>query len=391
VDIARSRPDVIRLEIGDPEFPTPPHIVAAAERAARSGFTHYAANVGVPELRQALAEKVRTRNGYDVRPEQVVVTQGATQGIFAALLATTEPGDGILAPDPAWPTYAMTARVLRLDCATYQLTEAAGFVPTVEQLEQLVTTRTRVLLVNSPSNPLGAVIGRNRMRDLMEFAARHDLWIVSDECYDEIVFDSTFVSAAAVDPDRVISAYSFSKTYAMTGWRIGYLVVPDRVTSVVAKCQEALIACVNTPTQWAALAALSGPQDCVAEMREAYERRRDRVLKTLESYGIAAFRPSGSFFVWLDVSGSGMSDHEFALRLLKEQGVAVVPGTAFGEAGAGYVRISAATADDDLIEGVERLAAWLTELCAGRARCCAAEARPATRRAMPGGMVECGP
>ncbi len=360
MDIARSRPETIRLDIGDPDFSTPPHIVAAADRAARSGLTHYTPNVGIPELRQVLAGKIRSRNGYDARAEQVVVTQGATQGIFAALLALTEPGDGILVPDPAWPNYVMMARLLRLDCAKYRLTEAAGFRPTMEQLERLVTTRTKVLIVNSPSNPLGAVVGRDRMRDLMEFSARHDLWVVSDECYDEIVFDDTFVSAAAVDPHRVISAYSFSKTYAMTGWRIGYLVVPDRATNVVAKCQEALIACVNAPTQSAALAAISGPQDCVAEMREAYRRRRDRVLKTFESYRVSPFRPSGSFFIWLDVSASGMSDRTFALRLLEEQGVAVVPDTAFGEAGADYVRISAAAAEEDLIEGAERLGAWVT-------------------------------
>jgi aspartate aminotransferase len=357
MNAAWAQPDVLHLEVGQPDFPTPAAIVTAAAEAARAGHTGYTPTAGIPELRAALAAKVREVNGFPVEPDQIVLGNGGAQALHACLLALTEPGDGILLPDPAWPNFVMMAQLLRLDIAHYGLTPAGGYLPDVAELERLVTPRTRVLLLNSPSNPLGAVIGRERMTQLLDFAARHQLWVLSDECYDQITFDDTVVSPAALDRDgRVVTVFSFSKTYAMTGWRLGYAAAPPEVAEVLAKSQEPLISCLNAPTQYAALAALETPPEVVASMVAAYRQRRDTVVDRLSELGIAAFRPAGAFYAWVDIADSGLGAREFALRLLAEERVAVAPGTAFGARGEGFVRVSLAASEQDLAEGATRIA-----------------------------------
>ena len=210
-------------------------------------------------------------------------------------------------------------------------------------------------MVNSPSNPLGSVIGRARMTELLELTERHGLWMISDECYDEIDFDGTFVSPASIAPEHVVSAYSFSKTYAMTGWRIGYAVVPPDVAATLAKCQEPIISCVNAPTQYAALAAVSGPQYVVSEMRQAYRERRGLALSVLKGTHLHAFTPQGAFYLWVDVRSSGVPSRELAMRLLDERNVVVAPGSAFGERGEGFLRVSLASSADSIDEGLRRI------------------------------------
>jgi len=354
---------VLHLEVGQPNFVTPRHVVEAADQAARAGHTGYTPTAGIPELRAALADKIRERNGFTVDPGQVVLANGGAQGICASLVALTEPGDGILLPDPAWPNFVMMAALLRLEVAHYSLTLSGGYQPDVSELDRLVTPRTRVLLLNSPSNPLGSVIDRQRMTALLEFAARHDLWVLSDECYDEITFDATAISPAALDRDgRVVTVFSFSKTYAMTGWRLGYVAAPPVVADVLVKAQEPLVSCINTPAQYAGLAALGSPPGVIDGMVAAYRRRRDSVVDQLSGLGMSAFRPSGAFYTWVDVSGTGLSAREFALRLLADKQVAVAPGTAFGVGGEGCVRISLAASEADLAEGSLRLARLWQEL-----------------------------
>jgi aspartate aminotransferase len=356
MDAAWQVPDAIVLAVGQPNFPTPPHVVEAADVAARGGKTVYVSNAGIPELREALAQKVRSRNGYSVTADEIVVSNGGVEGIFAALAALLDPGDGILLPDPGWPNFAMMAQILRARIAPYPLVAANDFLPVIADLERLCDGGTKVLLLNSPSNPLGAVIDRERMRELAAFAESRGLWIVSDECYDATLFDDRFVSAAAVaDPQRTIAIYTFSKTYAMTGWRVGYVAAPQRAIAQIAKLQEPLISCVNAPAQYAALAALTGPQDVVGQMNAAYRERRDEVCGRLAVAGVPALRPSGAFYVWTDVRASGMSSRDFAFTLLRERSVAVAPGTAFGPGGEGYVRISLATEPSALYEGIDRI------------------------------------
>lgn len=356
MDAAWGTPGAIILAVGEPNFPTPPHVVDAAHAAARAGKTGYVSNAGITELRDALAEKVRARNGYDVTANDIVVTNGGVEGIFAALSALLDPGDGILLPDPGWPNFAMMATMLRARMLAYPLTPENGFLPALADLERLCDAGTKVVLLNSPSNPLGSVIDRARMAEIAAFAESRDLWIVSDECYDATVFDDRFVSAAAVAGlDRTISIYTFSKTYAMTGWRVGYVAAPPRASAQIAKLQEPLISCVNAPAQYAALAALTGPQDVVAQMNDAYRERRDEVCRRLAAAGVRALPPSGAFYMWADVRASGMPSRDFAFTLLRERAVAVAPGTAFGPGGEGYVRISLATEPAALYEGIDRI------------------------------------
>jgi aspartate aminotransferase len=357
MELAWKDPEAIHLEVGEPDFPTPEHVVEAAHRAARMGLTRYAPNAGIPELREALAEKVARRNGYGASPEQVVVTQGGIQALYLALRALLEPGDEVLLPDPAWPNYRMIAHLLGARVLPYPLVAGGGFLPRLEDLESLVTPRTRAILVNSPSNPLGTVVPRALMEGLLTFARRRGVWFISDEVYDEVVFDDTFVSAGSVAErgDRMVSIYSFSKVYAMTGWRVGYLIAPPGLAGILTGMQEPIISCVNTPAQMAALAALTGPQDIVREMSDSYRKRRDELLSVLERGRLPSSRPSGAFYVWTDVSEAGMPSMELARTLIEREHVAVAPGSAFGELGEGYVRLSLASSREDLLEGTWRL------------------------------------
>jgi aspartate aminotransferase len=357
MELAWEDPEVIHLEVGEPDFPTPEHVVEAAHEAARSGLTRYAPNAGLPELREALADKVTRRNGYEARPDQVVVTQGGIQALYLVLLALLEPGDEVLLPDPAWPNFRMIAHLLGARVLPYPLVSEGDFLPRLEDLERLVTPRTRAILVNTPSNPLGTVVPRELVEPLLEFARRRDLWYISDEVYDEVVFDDAFVSAGAVaDPgDRLVSIYSFSKVYAMTGWRVGYLVAPPDLAKLLTGMQEPIVSCVNTPAQLAALAAVTGPQDVVREMRESYQERRDELLEILERGNLPSSQPSGAFYVWTDVSAANLPSMEFARSLIEREHVAVAPGSAFGDLGEGYVRLSLASSRQDLLEGTSRL------------------------------------
>ena len=357
MELAWGDPEAIHLEVGEPDFPTPEHVVEAAYIAAKVGRTRYAPNAGLPELREALADKVVRRNGYEASPEQVLVTQGGIQALYLVLRALLEPGDEVLLPNPAWPNFRMIAHLLGARVLSYPLVAEGGFLPRLEDLERLVTPQTRAILVNSPSNPLGTVLPRELVEVLLAFARRRGLWFISDEVYDEIVFDEDFVSAGSVaDPsDRLVSIYSFSKVYAMTGWRVGYLVAPPDLAKLLTGMQEPIISCVNTPAQMAALSAVTGPQDVVREMRESYRERRDELLEILDRGGLPSRQPSGAFYVWTDVSEASVPSMDFARSLIEREHVAVAPGDAFGELGEGYVRLSLASSREDLHDGASRL------------------------------------
>lgn len=369
MNLALRQPGCIRLELGEPDFPTPPHVVEAAHRAALAGQTKYTATAGLPVLREALSTKIKERNHFDVDPDDILVSAGAVEGIYASLVALVQPHDGILIPEPGWPNYRMMTRLLRAREQPYQLSAHNGFLPDLDDLERVVDGGTRAIVINSPSNPIGSVIPEAHLRELLAFAARHDLWVISDECYDELTFDVPHVSAAALDErEAVVSVFSFSKTYAMTGWRIGYVAAPKRAMAVVNNMHEAIASCVATPTQMAAVAAVNGPQDVVQLMRAAYRERRDAVLERLTAHGVAAHVPDGAFYVWVDVSSAHLPSHEFATRLVQEYGVAVAPGTAFGLGGGDRIRLSIAAALPDLLEGVDRMTRGLGGEPAARLR-----------------------
>ena len=357
MELAWTVGDAIHLEVGEPNFPTPDHIVEAAHQAAVDGFTRYTPNAGIPELREVLSTKVRERNGIDAQPDRIVVTPGSVVGLYSVIAAIADPGSEILVSDPSWPNYHLMMNLLGIRPALFPLAAEDDFVPNAASIEPHITDRTTALLLNSPGNPTGATTSAEALADLVELARAHDLWLLSDEVYDEIWFDSPAVSAGPLDPDgRVITFFSFSKTYAMTGWRVGYLVAPPGLTESVIKAQEPITSCVNAPAQKAAVAAITGPQEIVSEMRKSYQERRDLTLDLLDDEGIPYVRPTGAFYLMVDISGSGLSDLEFARRLVLERGVAVVPGTAFGPDSGAYVRVSLATATEPLLEGVGRLA-----------------------------------
>jgi aspartate aminotransferase len=357
MDLAWAAGDVIHLEVGEPNFPTPPHIVEAANQAARAGQTKYVPNAGIRELREAIAAKLKTRNGWAVASDDVVVTAGGIQALYLTLLALLEPGDGVLIPDPGWPNFRMIVTTLSGAVQPYQLRASEHYQPCVADLEAAATGATKAMILNSPSNPLGSVTSAGRIREVLDWAAERGIWVISDECYDEIVFDDSFVSPGALNPaEHLISCYSFSKTYAMTGWRVGYAVTAnEKLRAGLAKLQEAVISCVNAPTQAAATAALNGPQQAVAQMRAAYQARRDAAVAALRAGGVTVNVPAGAFYLWLDISPWAASDWDFSVSLLEQAGVAVAPGSAFGEHGSGSVRISLATDMPVLLEGVSRI------------------------------------
>lgn len=360
MDLAwRTGSDVIGLHVGEPSFSTPAHIIEAAERAMEQGHTRYVPNAGITPLREALAEKVRSRNNLGgITTDDIVVTAGGMQGIWLALASVVRAGDEVLVPDPGWPNFRMAVQLLQARSVGYELSPDTGFVPDIEQLESAVTPRTRAIVINTPSNPLGAVLEAGTIEVLLEFAARHGLWVLSDECYDALTFDRPHVSPASLDPDgRVLSCFSFSKTYAMTGMRVGYVAVPGGHGAVLAKMQEALLACVNAPAQYAALAAVSGPDDQVEQMRATYRRRRDAACEMLDRRGVGHLRPEGAFYLWVDVRDKTNDVASWAQSAVTERRVAVAPGTAFGAGGEGFVRCSLATATDQLLIGLDRLLA----------------------------------
>lgn len=366
MDMAANIPEVLHLEVGEPDFATPSHIVEAAVAAARAGFTHYTPNAGLPELRTTISDAITVAHGRAVGPEHVVVTSGSVCGLMTSLIALVEPGEEVLIPDPGWPNYEMMVRTIGAEPVHYRLDAARQYEPDLDALAKQISPRTKVMLVNSPSNPTGAVFGVETARSLVEFAAAHDLYVVSDEVYEKLVFDTAHQSLGRWDVDgRVVCVYSFSKTYAMTGWRVGYVVAPPAIAEVVTKVQEPVVSCASAVSQKAAEAALTGPQTCVEEMCDAYRARRDVALNILGQAGVTSNVPRGAFYMLVDASPVTLDTYAFAYHLLREQRVAVAPGETFGPAGRGLVRVSLATDQVVLEEGVRRLAKMIADAHAG--------------------------
>ncbi|HEX6123581.1 MAG TPA: aminotransferase class I/II-fold pyridoxal phosphate-dependent enzyme, partial [Ktedonobacterales bacterium] len=315
--LVHGRQDILHLEFGEPDFPTPAHIVAAAEASLAGERQGYGPGNGIPTLRAAIAERVARVNGLKVAPDQIIATAGGTGALMCSLLALCAPGDEVLVPDPAWAGYDGMLATAGARKVYYPLRPDHDWQPDFAAMAALLTPRTRVLLVNSPSNPGGAVFPRAVVAELVAFAARHDLWLLSDECYDEMLFEGAHVSPAALEtsleaagPARVLTVGSCSKTYAMTGWRLGWVVAPaalaPALTLVAAPAALApaltLVAAAQTNNlplfiQRAAEAALTGPQDCVAEMRASYQRRRDLAVAILRARGLLEYTPAGAFYL----------------------------------------------------------------------------------------------
>lgn len=356
-EIAITLDDVIMLAVGEPDATVASHIGAAAKAAWDRDQTNYTANGGIPALRHAIVEKLARDNDIRVDTERVWVTVGATQGPHQAMTLTLAAGDEVLLPDPGYTTFTMNARMLDAVPVPYPLRAAAGFMPDVAELERLVTPKTRVLIVNSPSNPLGTIFPRELLAELLEFARRHDLWVISDEVYEHFSWSGPHVSIASLDTDdRVFSVFSLSKSYAMTGVRVGYLVTPPGLAATMRTVQEASISCVAEPDQFAGLAALTGDQSAVAAAREHYRDNLAAATGLLDSRGIRYLQPRGAFYLFIDVGHVSDGDvAAWAERFLIEQRVAVAPGSAFGRSGEGWIRVCLASPRDELLGGLGRL------------------------------------
>jgi aspartate aminotransferase len=354
-------PGAIQLHVGQPNFSTPQHIKDAGKRAIDENKTFYTHTQGLLSLRERLAAKLERVNGIRVTPDRIATTPGGVGALAAIFAAVLEPGDEVLMPDPGWPNTRIMLSWTGTRGVFYPCPPANQFHPDLDALERLVTPRTKLLLINSPNNPTGAVYPRQTVERLIDIAQRHNLWLASDECYDQILIDGSWTSPGSIAPEdpRIASVFTFSKTYAMTGWRLGYVAGSAQLLDSVTKVLESNSSCVSTITQVAGEVALDGPQDCVAEMNTAYRRRRDLVVNILRDAELFITEPSGAFYCMADVSPSGLSSRDFSFKLLRERGVSVAPGSAFGDVAKDAVRISLASSDADLEEGVGRLAEFV--------------------------------
>jgi aspartate aminotransferase len=359
MDLAWASPEpVLRLEVGQPDVAPPDHILEAMRTSIAHRETGYTPNAGLAALREACAAKLQRVNGIRREADQVMISAGSMQGLAAAVLGLAEPGDEILIPNPGWPNYAMIARLASLRAVPYPLRPGNGYRPDFDEIATMITERTRMVVVNSPSNPLGVTWDADEQGRWLELAERHDLWVLSDECYDEIFFEREPPSPAALPggDERVVAVHSFSKTYAMTGLRVGYVSGPSRVLETLVKMQEALVACVNGPAQVGALAALEGPQDFVVDMRAQYRRRRDHATAVANELGLAHVVPGGAFYLWLPLGDAIGGTMTFCRRLVSDHRVAVAPGETFGALGAGAVRVALAADTATIEEGLRRIA-----------------------------------
>jgi aspartate aminotransferase len=357
LELAWTVPDAVVLCVGEPDLPTAPHVLAAAQDALARDDTRYTPNGGIAPLRDALAAWLDPEHAAPVRRDNVWVTAGGAQALHLGLSLTAGAGDGVLVPDPGYPPFTMAARLLQAIAQPYVLRAQDGFLPDPATVEAAVTDRTRVLLLNSPSNPLGTTLPAALVAELVDVARRHDLWVLSDECYAAFSGDTPHVPAARFDTDgRVLTLHTFSKTHAMTGFRVGALVVPDALVPLMPRVQESVVSCVNSPAQHAALAALTGPQDAVDHARRTYREHRALATAVLDGLGIPWLPATGGLYLWADVShASGGDVAAWAEDLVRTRGVAVAPGSAFGPAGEGWVRISLTASTDDLRRGLTRL------------------------------------
>lgn len=350
----------IHLEIGEPNVTTPIHIREAAKAAMDAGMTHYTANAGFDSLREQICRHLLRTYQWQVAPEQIVVTPGAVTALNATMLALVNRGEEVLIPDPSWPNYEQIALGQGAVPVRYELDRANDFALSIKALEEKVTHKTKLLIINSPSNPAGSFMTAQDIQNVLKFARKHDLYVISDEVYDGILFEGEHLTVKKFDQDdRVISIFGFSKNYAMTGWRVGYAVAPLPIAEVSAKLLEPMVSCASSVSQKAAEAALTGSDQFLAEMTEIYRERRDRLLAIFQQANVPVIPPKGAFYMLIDCSELGLGAEEVALKLLEEEQVAAAPGSTFGSTTAQMLRISFATEDGELYEAARRIARFI--------------------------------
>ncbi len=354
--------EVVHLEIGEPDFPTAPNIVAAAKSALDHGWTHYGPPAGFPELRQAVAEDVGRRRGISVDPSEVVITPGAKPIMFYSILALVEPGDEVLYPDPGFPIYSSMINFVGGAPVAYSMPEERGFDIDVKEILGKISDRTRLMILNSPNNPTGGMISRAEMETLVDALKDRDVMVLSDEIYSRLIYSGEQVSPASFEElrDRVIILDGFSKTYAMTGWRLGYGVMRADLARQVALLMTNSNSCTASFTQMAGVEALRGDQSSVSAMLERFRERREVIVDGLNGIpGFNCLKPRGAFYAFPNIKETGKTSTELADALLNEAGVACLSGTAFGRQGEGYLRFSFANSVENIRKALDRIDGWI--------------------------------
>jgi len=357
--------DIIHLEIGQPDFPTPMNICEAAFEAMKAGYTGYGPAAGLPAFRQVAAEHISQTRGVEVQADQVVVTPGAKPIIFFTLLALIGSGDQVIYPDPGFPVYESVINFVGGKGVPLTLREEREFRFRIEDLVQAISARTRLLILNFPQNPTGSLLSEADLAAIAELAHKHDFYILSDEVYSRILYEDQHQSIISFPGmnERTILVEGHSKTYAMTGWRLGYGVAPQPLTEKIVQLMINSNSCTCSFTQMAGVEALTGSQKSVTQMVAEFKQRRDAIVTGLNAIeGITCLKPAGAFYVFPNVQQLPLSGQEFADYLLTEAGVALLPGTAFGKAGEGYLRLSYANSLANLQAGLERIAKAVAQL-----------------------------
>jgi aminotransferase len=361
------RTDVFDMTVGIPDFDTPQHIKDAAKQAIDDGFTRYTHNAGLIEVREALTQKIKRDNGIDSDPvTEVMCTAGGMGALVLANMVIVNPGDEVIYPDPGFVSHYAHIKLAQGIPVPIQLKKEHKFGFTADELEQVITDKTKMLVLNSPNNPTGGIIPNKELKRIADVCIEHDIYVLSDEAYEKFRYDKEkplFIGSLPDMRDRTISLFSLSKTYAMTGWRIGACVGPREIIAAMTKLQEHIIAMPTTISQKAAQAAVSGPQACVDEMIQTFKKRREIITKGLNAIeGVELEPPGGAFYVFPDVSAYGMDSYDLVLRILKDTNVVTVHGSAFGKFGEGFLRLCYAVSTQRIEEALSRLSSYLPKL-----------------------------
>jgi aminotransferase len=357
-DLLSSIDGVISLGVGEPDYTTPWHIREAAIESIEKGQTMYTSNSGMPELRKELARYLKTEYKVEYDPEtELLITVGVSEALDLTMRALLDPGDEVILPDPSFVAYSscvILAGGKPVHIPTY---EVNNFEITAKNIEERLTKKTRAILIGYPSNPTGAVMSRKKLADIAALALKHDLTVISDEIYSKLIYGAEFTCFASLPSmkEHTVFLGGFSKAFAMTGWRVGYAAAPREIIAAMTKIHQYTMMCVSTMSQMAALEALKGEQESVTEMVEDYNRRRQVIVKGFRDIGLSCFEPKGAFYAFPSIRCTGMTSEEFAEKLLSEEKVAVVPGSAFGKCGEGYVRCCYATSLADIEEALKRM------------------------------------
>lgn len=358
LEIAAGLDDVIPMGRGDPDFHTPAHIVEAAKQAIDNNEHHYTHAAGLPALREAIAEKLRRDNGLDYSADEIIVTAGAQEAVMLCMLALVNPGDEVLLPSPRFTSYDSAITLCGGVVVPVETREEEDFALTPDAIEACITPRSKVLVLVTPNNPTGAVTPPEMIREIAELACKHDLIVISDEIYEKLIYDGLEHLSIASLPGmkaRTITLNGFSKSYAMTGWRVGYLAAPAPFVRLLIEPRHTLSINTSTPSQFAALAALTGPQEPVAEMVSQYKARRDVMMTALDDMGLSYGYPGGAFYIYANISRTGMSSPEFCEMLLRKGRVMILPGTMFGDARKEHIRIGYLQPLPRIAEAIERM------------------------------------